>query len=246
LAVSILTLAKLLHLVGLVAGFGSAATADWLVLRNAILRPVNRELVTWLNHLSRVAMAGLALLWVSGIALIAVRYAEGAPILSNQKIWAKVVIVILLTINGILVHNLAFKQVRRRIGNRLFDGRGKAELAGLAFIASVSTISWIAPFVLGTAAELNYKVSVGGVLAVYAATVVLTWIGVVVALNVWLDWFSRHEAGPPLSVRPATQFIPLVSPKIAGADSRDEIHDKYLELLHRVRAMSRQSFDARR
>jgi hypothetical protein len=235
-AMSAITLFKLVHLLGLVGGFGAAALADFLVLRKAILRPIDEQLIAWLTYLSRIAIGGLILLWLSGIALIAVRYSEGAAILTNEKVWAKVVIVILLTVNGVFVHHLALKRVAARVGTRLFDSLPFSERAGLSLIAAISSMSWMFPFVLGTASELNHKVSVGTVLGVYALLVMLAWMVILMGIN-WL--FPLSARGHALAV--PDRFI-MDQPEEISNPSRDEIHDKYVDLLRRVRAMSAQSF----
>jgi hypothetical protein len=235
---SAITLFKLVHLLGLVGGFGAAALADFLVLRKAILKPIDRQLIVWLTYLSRIAIGGLVLLWFSGIALVAARYGESAAILANEKVWAKVIIVILLTVNGMLVHYLALKRVEARLGLRLFDGLLLSECAGLSLIASISSMSWVFPFVLGTASELNHKVSVGAVLGVYALLVMLVWMVILFAINWLLAPFDEtNNASVSTPVHFDTHHdLSLVHP------SRDDIHEKYVELLHRVRAMSAKSF----
>ncbi len=214
---------KFAHLMGLVLGFGCAVLADVLILRQAILRPVTRQLTDWLSTISRFAFLGLLALWASGIGLVAARYAQDAAVLTNQKLWAKVVIVTLLSINGFFVHHHALRLVRSRIGRKLFDHRSRSEFYGLTMIAAVSSVSWIAPIFLGVASELNHQVSVGVVLGVYALFVLVAWCGMMIFIS---------RAVPQIVAARIETY-----PAIQHATTRDEVHQRYVELLQRVRSM---------
>jgi hypothetical protein len=220
---SALAFLKFAHLIALVVGFGCAMLADYLILRQAILRPITRQLTDWLHYISQFAFLGLAMLWATGLGLIFIRYMDNPAVLSNQKLWAKIVIVILLSINGVFVHKHALRLVSSRVGRKLFDQRSRPQIAGLTMIAAVSSVSWITPMFLGVATELNNKVSVGPVLGVYALLVLCAWGFMML-------------------------FVAKIVPYVAAASSRrnlipvaplthEDVHGKYLDLLQRVKGM---------
>ena len=172
---SLLSILKIMHLSGLVMGLGGAVLADFLILFQAVLRPVRQQTIELAHGLARIVFAGLGLLWISGAALVYIRFSADPHFIMNEKLWAKVIIVSILTINGIAVHRIALNHLARRSGAKLFDTGRPIEMAGLTLVAALSSVSWFVPFVLGVATELNFKVKVLEVLGVYAATVLATW-----------------------------------------------------------------------
>ncbi len=173
---TLLTVLKLLHLAGLMMGFGGAILADMLILRRAILSPIKQETVETVHHLSKIVFGGLALLWISGASLIYLRYSLNPDVLMNQKIWAKVTIVSILTINVFAVHKIALAHLQSRIGKQLFDPRQKREMIGLTFVAAVSSVSWGVPFVLGVASEFNFTVPAISILSIYIGLIGAAWL----------------------------------------------------------------------
>ncbi len=96
--------------------------------------------------------------------------------MQNPKVWAKIVVVVMLTINGILVHRYILPLVVRAKGCRLFDGVTQHQIAGLTLLGSVSLVSWSLPFVLGKAAGLNFVTPMSSILAAYLAFVLIAWL----------------------------------------------------------------------
>jgi hypothetical protein len=84
--------------------------------------------------------------------------------------------VVVLTINGVLVHKLVLPTLKRSIGKRLFDNVSTKRMAGMTFLGSVSIVSWVLPFVLAKASALNYVTPMTTLLAVYLACILAVWI----------------------------------------------------------------------
>lgn len=172
---SFLTALKLLHLAGLMMGFGGAILADFLILNRAILAPVHKQTIKNVRQLSHIVLAGLGILWVSGAALIYTRYSMDPAFLLNEKVWAKVVIVAILTVNGVAVHSIALTHLQSRAGRQMFTPSLPRYMLGLTFVAAVSSVSWLVPFVLGVASEFNFTVPAVTILGVYAVMVLGAW-----------------------------------------------------------------------
>ena len=172
---SLLTVLKIVHLAGLIMGLGGAILADTTIFTRGVIRPVSNYTVHQAEFLSRLVTFGLVILWLSGAALIWTNTIANPEYLTNQKLWAKVFIVVMLTVNGVLVHKLVLPSLRKSVGTRLFDGISRTRLAGMTFLGSVSLVSWTLPFVLGKATELNYVTPVLEILAVYGASILVVW-----------------------------------------------------------------------
>lgn len=165
------------HLIGLGIGAGGAMITDLYVFRRAVLSKIDAGVVETVAFLGHMVALGLLLLWISGIAL-AVELMMLKPLfVTNEKFWGKVAIVIILTINGINIHNQILPILERRIGRTIFEGMSPAGLLLLAGSGAVSIVSWVFPIVLGSAKELSYVTPYYVVMLVYLAAV-LASIGV--------------------------------------------------------------------
>jgi hypothetical protein len=94
----------------------------------------------------------------------------------NEKLWAKIAIVAILTVNGIVVHRVALAHLTKRVGKRLFNVNRQGEIAKLTFIAAVSSTSWVVPFILGVATEFNFTVGVVEILGCYVWLILVAWV----------------------------------------------------------------------
>ncbi len=174
---TVLTILRLVHLSGLIMGLGGAMLADYTIFSRGVIRPVSDYTIIQTRLLSHIVSIGLCILWVSGFALITVKLQLQPDFMQNPKVWAKIVVVVMLTINGILVHRYVLPLVMRSQGRRLFDGATTRQIAGLTLLGSVSLVSWSLPFVLGKAAGLNFVTPMSSILAAYLACILVAWLG---------------------------------------------------------------------
>ncbi len=173
----LLTFVKIAHLFGLVMGLGGAVLLDLTIFNRGIIRPISNYTVHQAEVLSRIVTAGLALLWFTGLALIWINLAEKPEYLTNQKLWAKIAIVIVLTVNGVFIHRHVLPILKEKIGCRLFDQLNRSHVALLTLMGSISFVSWTMPFVLGKASELNYVTPMHVILAAYCMAISAAWGG---------------------------------------------------------------------
>jgi len=174
---TVLTILRLVHLTGLIMGFGGAVLADYTIFSHGVIRPVSEYTIFQTRLLSHIVSIGLCILWVSGFALIMVKLQLQPDFMQNPKVWAKIVVVVMLTINGILVHRYILPLVIRSQGSRLFDGVTVRQVACLTFLGSVSLVSWSLPFILGKAAGLNFVTPMSSILAAYLGLILVAWLG---------------------------------------------------------------------
>jgi hypothetical protein len=172
---------KLLHLSGLIMGLGGAMLADFTTLSRGILRPVSAYTIHQMAFLSRIVTIGLGLLWISGVAIILINTQANPEYITNQKIWAKVAIVTMLTLNGFYIHRYVLPLLEDAMGHRLFDYASKHDLLIMTLCACLSFVSWTMAFVLARASALNYVTPMQHILAVYAVLLVLAWCGMYAA-----------------------------------------------------------------
>ncbi|MEJ6781713.1 hypothetical protein [Aminobacter sp. Piv2-1] len=175
IAAHLRTALRLIHFGGLVLGFGGALFLDLLLSRYR-RSPLTAELVGNVEWISRFVALGLALLWFSGVGFLLLYQATEPEKLLNPKIWAKVTIVSILTLNGIAIHRLVLPFLNQRIGSRLLDGITPGRKAALIGCGVVSAVSWTMPVILGAAPQLNFVVPCAIILAAYAAVMLQAFL----------------------------------------------------------------------
>ena len=180
---TLLTLLKITHLVGLIMGLGGAILADYTIFTRGVIRPVSPYTIHQTEFLSHIVLAGLTILWISGCALIWINLIDHPQYLTNQKLWAKIAIVVVLTLNGVFVHKYVLPILRRSVGNRLFTDMPRKYLGVMTLFGSISVVSWTVPFVLGKASELNYVTPIWNILGVYAICVLAVWFVMFVVMS---------------------------------------------------------------
>lgn len=118
---------------------------------------------------STVALA-LAVLWATGAWIIALDTISNAGLhyFANPKIQAKILMVLLLTLNGMVLHNavLPWMQKAGSLLKLSFDRTILACLAG-----TVSGVSWLYAAMLGVGRPLAWKYSLLQILAAYPVLV---------------------------------------------------------------------------
>lgn len=186
-----LTFLKIMHLLGLTAGLGGALYSDFLMVANGVLRRLNKQTLTEVKRLSKFVTYGLVLLWISGAALAYEISLTNPEFLTNEKFWAKVIIVSVLTLNGIFVHYVVLNEARRSIGKRLLIDSSTPMLLVLALGGSVSFVSWMIPFILGKAPEFSYVVPLENILTLWVLAIVVALAGVLVLVALQ-DLWERH------------------------------------------------------
>jgi hypothetical protein len=144
------------HLLGLVLGVGAATLLDLFIIRFLVMKKVSSEYCSFVEFASKIVTVGLLVLWLTGFGFL-IFYALFEPIkLSNQKVWAKIVIVCILTLNGIFIHKTVLPLIRNRLGRNLFDGLRPGQRTLLLATGAVSATSWYVPLLLGALPQLNF------------------------------------------------------------------------------------------
>jgi hypothetical protein len=158
------------HLIATCLAIGTVLTLDWRLFR-ARERVLGADDISRLRCTQTIASASLVFLWVSGLLLVWLGYAEQpAQYLTNQKLWAKVAVVMILTINGILLHGIAFPKIKT--GTVLMQLAASTRMT-FATMGGVSSVSWLFAAFLGIARPWNYTISFSLVIGIYGGLLLL-------------------------------------------------------------------------
>lgn len=163
------TALRFVHFVGLALGLGAATMLDLFLVRFFIRNEIEPENWKLVHFSASIVNVGLIILWASGIGFI-VHYALFDPMkLTNEKIWAKLTIVSVLSINGMFIHAVILPRLKQQLGRTLFDGMSRFQRSAFIVSGAVSVVSWYVPVVLGAFPQLNFKVPATVILLAYGA-----------------------------------------------------------------------------
>ena len=144
------------------------------------------RLIEGLQNTVSLALVGL---WITGAAIIAMDVSDkGMGYLSNPKLEAKLILVSLLTFNGLLLHRCALPLIRKA-GSLLNLSSGQRSFAAL--VGSISAVSWLYAALMGVGRPLSWKYSLTQLLAAYP---VLIATGFVVMMLL-LSWAQYRQDG---------------------------------------------------
>lgn len=131
-----------------------------------------------LAEVQQVVGVALLALWATGLLLVVQGYlAEGVTYLLNQKLWAKGTVVVVLSLNGLLLHRIGFPMLLKAPFVAL---PGPARLR-LGLFGALSMSSWLFAAFLGVARPWNHSVPYLHIMAGFATLLLLA---VAVALAV--------------------------------------------------------------
>lgn len=184
-AESVKTGLRFLHFVGLAAGLGGATLLDLMLLRFFVPQHVSAERVAVFEFASKVVDAGLKLLWLTGFGFL-LHYALFDPVkLHNPKVHAKLMVVVILTLNGVFIHTVVLPHLRRQAGKPLFHGTGRLQRSVFITAGAVSAVSWYTPVALGVSSQLNFSVPATLILSGYLAMIAATAVFMLTLTGLW-------------------------------------------------------------
>jgi hypothetical protein len=207
-----LTLLVAVHILGVCFGLGGATMLDFWILRWLRWGGLPGEIARIFNYVSKVCTVGLLLLWLSGLGFLALYAAESPEKLGNPKLWAKVTVVLVLTLNGLVIHHAVLPGVLRDVGRPMFQGLPGPRAGVFLVSGAVSGVSWYAAFALGVMRELNGTVAYGLLIGLWLTAIVAASLG---GGALWLGLRKGRRA--ERATRPR---MPLPSPPEAAIGPR--------------------------
>lgn len=173
LAVNLKSLIIFVHLSGLAFGVGGAWMLDIYVLRKMYKTAVTRENIQIITFVSKLVMIGLAMLWISGLAFLLFYSFMQPELLLNHKIWAKLCIVIVLSVNGYYLHKIVVPLIVDNHGNILIRALNLRQINCLTLIGCISFISWPLVMFLGTFKSINFSFSFLEIIGFYCLVLIV-------------------------------------------------------------------------
>ena len=168
------------HQASLVIGLGAALFLDIYLAQFLKHRVITQHTLDLVRFGSQLVTWGLAAIWATGGAILLYYYLWAPELLQNPKIWAKLIIVLGLTINGLFIHRYAFNGLRNCLGRRVLD-QGVLKVA-LTFLplAAISVVSWGFAFLLGAFKELNNTYDAASLLSFYFTVLAMVYTALLI------------------------------------------------------------------
>ena len=181
-----------LHLIACCVAIGLVFMSDVEMVKQLIKADPNDRLDSkHLSDLQKTVSRALLALWITGAVIITLDASiKGWGYFANPKLQSKVAIVMLLTVNGFALHKYVLPAMQKA-GSLLklsFSQRMQAN-----FMGAVSGVSWFYAAMLGIGRPLNWKYSLGEILAAYPVLIAGGFFFMVL-LTAWSQYKSSGEA----------------------------------------------------
>ncbi|MEX0338358.1 MAG: hypothetical protein AB3N11_04885 [Arenibacterium sp.] len=171
----VLDAARAAHIIGLALGLGLAIFADVMAARS-VLNPIATKDVALLQVIHRAILAGLAVLWISGLFLLHARTGFD-PTNFTPKLMLKLLVVVLLTANALVIGRYALPTYKAHCGQRFGDIALTLRLR-LACVAALSLSCWFSALALGVFSQLK-PMDAGSLQAVFAPLFLAGLVGAI-------------------------------------------------------------------
>jgi len=161
------TLITIIHLLGVAFGVGGAFMSDLMFFRTVKDKEISKTEMDFLHLGSILVWTGLFLLVASGVALF---FLDPQYYLNSSKFLAKMSIVGILIINGVLLHIIQIPLLKRHIGHH-FPSSDEFIRKRLFLLGSgvVSMVSWVSALILGALRNVPYSYQT--IMTIYAILV---------------------------------------------------------------------------
>lgn len=174
---TIRSLVLIFHLIGIGVGFGGAIASDFVFTSAIRDWKINATEYKILKILSRMVWIGISLLIASGLMLV---WLNPELYLESPKFWAKMTVVAILFVNGVVFHVKHIPIIGRCLDTDLRTNRLFIKSSRTLFISgAISMVSWFSALVLGALRGVPY--TYGFIIGIY-----LLVLGFAIAVAVML------------------------------------------------------------
>ena len=178
------------HLIACSLAIGTILISDFAAVRQLVFGdPYKGEDLKHLQSLQKTVTFALVALWISGAVIVSVDVAgKGLSYFDNPKMQAKIIIVCLLTLNGILLHNTVLPLMKK--AKNLFNLSSVQRTFAL-FTGTFSATSWFYAAFLGVGRPLAWKFPLLVLLTPYSALTASAFAGMLI-LVAWAQYRTKN------------------------------------------------------
>ena len=162
------------HIVSLAAAIGAMLMTECLVSKR--FRSFSYDLYEVVQLAHRMINWSLIALWISGVGFLIHGYSNDPSYILNQKVWVKVFVVTLITLNGYFISLRVLPNIKG-----LCEGKSLASSVEQALTfrisISISLAGWLIAVFFGLAKFLSHQANFFELLAAYFALVLVFFMG---------------------------------------------------------------------
>jgi len=156
------------HVLSMIGGFTAMIVTESIIWRR--FKKFNAEDFDNIRFLSNIVAIALGLLWLTGVALIVVGYLDDPNYITNQKIWAKVAIVSVMTLNGIYISRRIMPRIEGlQSCSTLVSSQFESAMFRFSFAISLS--GWMLAAFFGVARFMDHSYPMFTILNLYIMVV---------------------------------------------------------------------------
>lgn len=219
------SLLRLVHFLGLALGLGTATFLDLMILRFMLRGRIRKQQLNIFTFGSHAVTVGLVLLWLSGIAFLWLYSAVDPDMLANPKIWAKVAVVWVLTLNAVYLHLFVLPILRQQAGRSLLDELAPRDRSMMVLGGVTSAVSWYFPLAIAAQSWLNYRVPMLHIISTYVALLAFALLGALL-ISVLAARRAAAAAGRKTMSAAISVERPAGSEPVGHAVEREELVDR--------------------
>lgn len=167
------TLLFVVHMLGFAFGIGGATASDLIFLRTIKDGKVSKDEYNIIKTVSTVVWASVALLLISGTAMIALGYLHtgSVPALGYSYFQVKMTVFVIIVFNGIIFHTKVFPLLKEAIGGSFRSDKFRKKYWLFGLTGGISIASWYSAFLLAAFSRLLIEYSYLLLFSVYALLV---------------------------------------------------------------------------
>ncbi len=174
--IDLYTIFVILHLLGMGFGIVGATVSDLLFFRSIKDGKIEKHELDVMNFVSRFIWVGLIVAIISGIGFLYLYISKDMTTvvssgvvekISNPKIWAKITIVALIALNGILIHIKILPIFKKSINKSIKNSDISKNLTLILTSGALSVTSWYTVFLMGAWSGLNFHFSYFEFIGIY-------------------------------------------------------------------------------
>ncbi len=148
------TIYLIAHIFGVALGAGGAFASDTMFFSTIKDGRIQKHELRFMKLGGRLVWLGLAVLFVSGILLV---LTDPTGYLSSSKFLAKISIVGVIVLNGIIFHFIHIPHIHNHLGLKFADSPTFVKRAPLLMASgAISVTSWISTVILGMLKNIPY------------------------------------------------------------------------------------------
>jgi hypothetical protein len=179
------------HLIACCVAIGLVLTSDLAMVKQLYRGETGSDADSrHLETLQTTVATALIVLWISGAAVVLLDASiKGWDYFANPKLQAKIAIVVLLTLNGVVLHHKVLPWLQKA-GSLLNLSFAQSLLA--IFAGAVSGVSWFYAALLGVGKPLSWRYSLVELMAVYPVLIAGGCVSMLL-LTAWAKYRTSGE-----------------------------------------------------